>query len=64
MSILLNKADQALIVDLIIDASNKTNSVFCADEYLKLIKKVKGLKLEQVKSDLTFEDILNDDFLK
>ena len=64
MSTLLNKADQGLLIDLIIAASNKTDSVVSARWYLDLAKKVKGLELEQVKSDLSFEDILNSDLLK
>lgn len=53
----LNVADQALLVDILIDSASRTESLFAKKEYLSLINKVKGLELEEVK-------FTNDDFQK
>ena len=57
---LLNKADQALIVDVLIAAGKKANNIYSANEYLKLIKKVKALEIEIIVTNITIEDIFND----
>ncbi len=56
---LLNKADQALIVDILIAEGKKTNNTFIALEYLKLIKKVKALEVETIKNDLTMDQVFD-----
>ena len=40
---MLNIADKALLVDILIEASKKCDNEFCANEYLLLINKVKEL---------------------
>lgn len=47
----LNIADQALIVDLLISASNNSNSVTCCKHYLEVIQRVKGLEIKNPLTD-------------
>lgn len=47
----LNVADQALIVDLLIKASNESNSVTCCKHYLEIIQRVKGLEIKNPLTD-------------
>jgi hypothetical protein len=56
---LLNIADQALIIDLIIAASKKSNCITICTDYLALIHKVEALELKPVKSELTMTDIFS-----
>ncbi len=61
----LNVADQALIVDMIIEASKSSKSEFIKSEYLKLIKKVKSLEIEHIEvNENEFQKILDDGLLK
>jgi len=45
---ILNVADQALIVDILIKTAKETTCRYTAKEYLKLIKKVKSLETEVI----------------
>lgn len=61
MTTLLNVADQALIVDIIIAASNNAPTGSIARDYLELIEKVKSLEVEHIEvCDADFDEIFKE----
>jgi hypothetical protein len=57
---LLNCADQALLVDILISVSESSDSITTKQTYLELIIKIKGLEVDTSDTGLSMSDIFAD----